>query len=288
MSEVNRAERLIGAVARGLTGYSGSVLPILGAACLATAPFLMPKIEWLGWWLVWIGIALTIGGIIGLIALKPNYWALRDKHEKLKSDSEKWKSDSAKLEEQLRVEQTAHKASLFAMLNHVARRALREAAPDTEPDRCRISVYVVRERQFVLVARWSQNERLRQLGREQFDMSQGLIGQAWEGKKGAAQVESLKGDEEEWIHEQCSAYGFDEATARRMTMKSRSLAVVRVDGERKTPIIVVESLDPKLLGLKATVALKHSEPFNEVARIVSDPDIIIPRAHETVPLSVNG
>lgn len=283
MSEVNWIERLAGNVARGITGYGGSVLPILGATFLAVAPFVMPKSVVFGWALVGIGIVLTLLGVAALIMLKPNYWALRRENAELESKHTDLQGRMGERERQLGEEQKAHKTSLVAMLNHVARRALNAAAPNHARDRCRISVYVERDEQFVLVARWSQNERLRRPGRSTFPMGQGVIGQAWDGRKGAAYLDGLKSDPEEWILEQCAMYGFDEATARAMTMKSRSIAAVRVDGERKTPILVVESLDSKLAGLRATYALKDCEPFNEIARIISDADIIIPEVHETFP-----
>ncbi|WGP05167.1 hypothetical protein QFE97_13765 [Bacillus subtilis] len=278
MTETNWVERFAGSVARGFTGYAGSVFPILGAVSLAVAPFLIPDASTFGWILVWIGISLTLCGVIALVFVRPSYWKLRDEHERLTVKANR-------LSVELGEERRTHKASLVAMLNHVARRALIAAAPDTELDRCRISVYVERESQFVLVARWSANEKLRRPGREQFPMGEGLIGEAWDGVKGAAHVEGLTSEEDKWIQDQCDAYRFEESVVRALTMRARSIAAVRVEGEKKTPIVVVESLEPKLLGLRATLDLRKSEPFKEIARIVSDSDIIIPKVHESLTIA---
>lgn len=285
MSEINWVERSAGSIARGITGYGGSVLPILGAVSLAVAPFLIPDFGTVGWALVWIGIFLTLCGVIAVVCVRPSYWKLRRDNELLRQEQANLNAKASCRERDLTEERRTHKKSLVAMLNHVARRALMTAAPDTELDRCRISVYVERESQFVLVARWSANEKLRRAGRNQFPMGEGLIGEAWDGVKGAAHVNGLTSEEDKWVQDQCDTYNFDEPVVRALTMKSRSIAAVRVEGEKKTPIVVVESLEPKLLGLRATLELRKCEPFREIARIISDADIIVPRVHESLPLA---
>lgn len=96
-------------------------------------------------------------------------------------------------------------------------------------------------------------------------------------------MNDLPEDPHEWLKTQQGKYGFDEATSRNLTMQSLSMSAVCVGGERKTPVIVVESLEKKLLGLRATDDLKNTDPYREVAQIISDADIIIPQVHETLP-----
>lgn len=283
MSERNWLERSTGAAARGFTGYGGSVLPVLGSACLAVGAVLMPESSTVGWWLFWCGVAVTALGIAAMVALRPSYWSLRRENERLERDVEASRAHVKKQDDCLTEERRAHKTALVAMLNHVARRALSEAHPAGDLDRSRISIYVDRGGELVLVARWSQNERLRRPGRQRFPQGQGLIGEAWNGVRGAACVYDLPADADAWDKHQQLKYGFSAEEVAKLTMRPRSMSAVRVDGDRKTSIVIIESLEPKLLNLRATLSLRECEPYQEIARIISDAEIIIPEVHETLP-----
>lgn len=193
----NKFERVAEKFAQFITGHASTVMPLIGSAILAAASIYMAFLPIVAWILFALGLLFVVIGIVALVYLKPSYVTLREKHAELETEVESLRREVNNGVRAIEEERRLHRVALVAMLTHVARRALAVGAPSTDPDRCRISIYVKREDQFVLVARWSKSERLRQIGRQYFPVGQGLIGEAWNSTKGTALVNDLPEDPHE-------------------------------------------------------------------------------------------
>lgn len=257
------------------TGQGRSIFPIVGAALLAVASFLPGRLDsWPDgvqerWFLITFSLGI-VSTLLGLSAffLKPSYSRLRKENMALRSELDVRD-----------FEINDHKRNISAVLERAARRALEDSGIEKVGD-ARISVYVDREQEFVLVSRWSQNAELRKPGRASFPLGQGLIGKAWRESGGAACKNSMSGDRDRWEKEQCDTYGFTAEQAANLTMHARTVAAVRVDGYNASPVIVIESKNIKILTLRATRELGRHDSFVCIADMLSAPNSELPSVHE--------
>lgn len=271
----NRWESAAHSAAQFYTGQGRSVFPILAAASFGIASLLPGRLdslpdntpEWLFWLLFCIGVLCTALGVAAFF-VHPSYSELRKENLSL---GEQAKNGADEVEK--------HKFALNTVLDRASRRALEDCGIEQLGD-ARISVYVDRGNEFVLVSRWALSAELRKPGRASFPRGQGLIGEAWSGSGGAACKNSMSGDRKAWEKEQCDTYDFTPKEAAALTMHSRTVAAVRVDSQNSSPVIVIESLNPKILTVRGTKDLRDHPSFKCIADMLSEPSTDLPSVHE--------
>lgn len=215
----------------------------------------------------WIWILVAVLGVVSAIIaavfalfVKPGYNQLRREHQELDDECTRLRNSQA------------------AMLGYLAKRALIEIVEEDEKTlmTSRISIYVEQQGQFVLLGRWAKNEKFRRVGRRSFPIDQGLIGQAWKSKDGVAKVRKLPADEDRWVDQQCNRYGFDEETARNLTMQSRSISAVRIDSGPKSGVFVIESELPDAFSIFEMHDLKEHRLLVDINHAISDNGVVNP------------
>ena len=261
--EVNVFERIVGCLARWFTGHGATAWSFVASFLLAASTVLQA----IGWpTAAWVPVAVTglsalvISALLAL-TLKPSYLQLRREHQ-----------DLDEMCVRLRKSQTT-------MLGYMAKRALIDIFDGDEDalKAARISVYVEQHGRFVLLGRWAKNEKFRRVGRLSIPSDKGLIGIAWGNQRGVATVNTLPADREAWVSDQHTRHGLDEATARNLTMQSRSIGAVRIDGSRKSGIFVIESERSRALTLAEMENLKENALLIDINHAISDENVINPR-----------
>lgn len=115
---------------------------------------------------------------------------------------------------------------------------------DTE----RISLYIHKDKNFTMIARYSINPRLYERGRVLYPDNEGCIGHAWSnGKAFENNSPDLLRNEAQYIEHMRNKWNMSEATIHSLTMKSRNLAAYAINNLQKpakrVAVIVFESLE---------------------------------------------
>ncbi len=260
--EVNALERTTGHLSRWFTGHGATACAHLASVLLIISTVLQ-AVQSPAW--IWIlvaafGVVSAITAAVFALFVKPSYNQLRREHQELDDECTRLRNSQA------------------AMLGYFAKRALIDIVAEDEAvlTASRISIYVEQQGQFVLLGRWARNEKFRRVGRRSFPIDQGLIGLAWKSKDGVAKVRKLPADEDLWVIKQCQIYGFDEETARRLTMQSRSISAVRIDNGSKSVVVVIESELPDPFSIFETHDLKKQPLLMDISHAISDDGVINP------------
>lgn len=137
----------------------------------------------------------------------------------------------------------------------------------------RASFYVLDDkgcagREFLFVARVSQDALLERLVRTRFPGDQGVIAEAWKSDSGMASYfasQNVKTDADV-VSEMVAKYGFSQAEAESLSMKSRVIiGHVLKNERRKVGIVVIESLH----GVKARARKQHEKMCADIVKKVS-------------------
>lgn len=260
--EVNALERTTGHLSRWFTGHGATACAHLASVLLLSSTVLqaVQSSDWLWILVAVLGVVSAIIAAVFALFVKPGYNQLRREHQELDDECTRLRNSQA------------------AMLGYLAKRALIEIVEEDEKTlmTSRISIYVEQQGQFVLLGRWAKNEKFRRVGRRSFPIDQGLIGQAWKSKDGVAKVRKLPADEDRWVDQQCNRYGFDEETARNLTMQSRSISAVRIDSGPKSGVFVIESELPDAFSIFEMHDLKEHRLLVDINHAISDNGVVNP------------
>ncbi|NYD91640.1 hypothetical protein [Sphingomonas melonis] len=182
-------------------------------------------------------VALSAAGIIGAMLTYKRSGSIRA-----------LKSEKSELEKQ--VEQSQEQlVSLVRNAREAWRHRLAHIAQAmTLPNSFRISIYrySASTDTFNMLGRYAAIPRYNATGRGVYTADSGCIGAAWESADMESFAENLPADPEEYIKENCENWGFDDETARNLTMKSRSIyayTVMDAMGIDRIAVIVFESTD---------------------------------------------
>lgn len=260
--EVNALERTTGHLSRWFTGHGATACAHLASVLLLSSTVLqaVQSPDWIWILVAVLGVVSAITAGVFALFVKPGYNQLRREHQELDDECARLRNSQA------------------AMLGYLAKRALIDIVEEDEKTlmTSRISIYVEQQGQFVLLGRWAKNEKFRRVGRRSFPIDQGLIGQAWKSKDGVAKVRKLPADEDRWVDQQCNRYGFDEETARNLTMQSRSISAVRIDSGPKSGVFVIESELPDAFSIFEMHDLKEHRLLVDINHAISDNGVVNP------------
>ncbi|MFF2830931.1 hypothetical protein ACFVSK_04135 [Cellulosimicrobium cellulans] len=127
--------------------------------------------------------------------------------------------------------------------------ALRSLLSDMDVDlsKARASVYRFRDEKFILLARVSQSQTLKRVGRHEYPSSEGLIGKTWD--HGSAVATDLPEERSAWEDHCVREYGMALATVKTLKMQARSMLGKRIESaspaHEAVGLLVIESLAPR-------------------------------------------
>lgn len=204
----------LGSILLGAAGapevISGSTENTPSTPSITTLPWTAPQ------WLFVSGVILTLAGLAKQIFRRPSYGQLIESRDLAQANA---------------LERAgAAEGVLRAILAQLA-----ESLELTGPT-IRLSVYCHEQSEFVLLSRMSTDQILKRRGRPSYPDDQGVIGLAW--KKGTAVLVDLPEQRDLWLR-QLGENGIDEATAKSLSMQSRSLIGVRMDATEGGEVLPV-------------------------------------------------
>lgn len=167
-------------------------------------------------------ILSTVGGLVSIISTPGN--------QKLQDETRRLKKELARREEGYSKILNDELKLLFQIINF--------------GNNERISLYKHEEQEnsFIMIARYSSNPNLKKPGRVFYPDNQGCIGKAWEHK--SSFVDNLpEPDTPKYYQILNSDWNIDEQTAKRMTMKSRTISAFSISNadEERIAVLVFES-----------------------------------------------
>ncbi|OCI32808.1 hypothetical protein OERS_04000 [Oerskovia enterophila] len=127
--------------------------------------------------------------------------------------------------------------------------ALRALLEDMSVDmsKARVSIYRHHGGRFILVARVSQSQSLKGVGRSEYPDSEGVIGRTWD--RGSTCATGLPEARPDWDDFCVREYGMDPTAVRRLKMQSRSLLGMRIESatanQAPVGLLMIESLAPR-------------------------------------------
>ena len=212
-----------------------------------------------GIWVFWTAVILGFLSLVFQIALqRPTYMDLSRREEKAGQES----ADKSE----------AIERSLTVLIRYLADHCSLAANSD------RVSVYYHHDKQFVMLARWSQNPNFNSPGRGTYPVGQGAIGDAWDASSAVAE---LPGSRARWNQSREKNHGFPQGTAATITMHSQSIAAQRIAiNGAAAGVIVFESTIKQRASQDTLDALDDSKLYAALCELVATVAMLTPRVQE--------
>lgn len=148
--------------------------------------------------------------------------------------------------------------------------------------RDRVSIYIHQHDEFHLLARYSTNPQLSSVRRPTYPAREGCLAQAWEHQAVLERI-GFSPDNDEKYNQRQEQLGIPVEEAKRMRMKSRLYAGVRIDTFEPVAVLMFESLDTQGLGkIVPDGRVEMDDSFNEALRRTLrdiDPELIPSKSH---------
>lgn len=211
-------------IAQHVSDYSSPICLTLSATALAL--WSLPPHQWLKAAAVVLGISFAIAGIVLQITKRPTHSDLR--RQVSDKDAE---IDAAIGREMASYDSLAHS------LGYMLRSLMKEC--NAWNSHTRATLYCYRNKQFVPLARESNNPVLEKPGRPRYPGDEGLISEVWRRKAGIA---TLPADAAERVIDQVTNHNMSEEAASALQMPSLVLSGLRIDhNDDKVGVLIVES-----------------------------------------------
>ncbi len=211
-------------LARGIAATLRTSLAWLPNALLAAGSLLLAVDATVKGPLFWLGVSLSGAGILSAIVATPKVGAILERARRMQ-DRASERTDS---------------------LTNIMDLSLRSLLTDMEIDlsKARASVYRSRADKFILVARVSQSQTLKRVGRLEYPSGEGLIGKTWD--HGSAVATDLPEGRTAWEDHCVQEYGMARSAVQELKMQARSILGKRIEstGPAREPVglLVIESL----------------------------------------------
>jgi hypothetical protein len=212
-----------------------------------------------GAWFFWAAVILGFLALVFQIALqRPTYMELSRREEKAGQES----AEKSK----------AIERSLTVLIRFLAHHCGLAGNGD------RVSVYYHHDKQFVMLARWSQNPTFNSPGRGTYPVGQGAIGDAWDA---SSVVAELPGSRVRWNQSLEKNHGFPPGTAETLKMHSQSIAAQRIatNGDA-AGVIVFESTVKQRASRETLDALVDSKLYGALCELVATVAMLTPQVQE--------
>lgn len=239
--ERTRTERIASKWFGHLRGHGGFIWVTFGAIV-----FGFSAMEgW--WWLVFVGAALTLVGVVVHVRLDPAYTVLLERAQGA--------------QDQARESATALQGALRSILSRIAQHC------ELGSSHQRISIYCHVDDEFVMLARDSANPRWKVSGRTSYPGDKGVIGEAWE--LGTSTRRDWPVDRDEWNELQEKLYGIPRHDVEGISMQACSMVALRLthDGNH-VGVIVMESTEQRGVKSKHLTTARNSLLLASVCEIL--------------------
>lgn len=212
-----------------------------------------------GAWAFWVAVCLGLLSLTFQVALqRPTYMELSRREEEAALESV---SKSEAIER-----------SLTILIRYLAEHCSMAANSD------RVSVYYHHDRQFVMLARWSQNPSFKTPGRGTYPIGQGAIDDAWESSSAVVELPETR---PRWNQRLEKHHGFPKGTAAALTMHSQSIAALRIASNGDSVgVIVFESTVKKRATQDTLDTLEGSMLYATLRELVATVATLTPRVQE--------